>query len=485
MGIQFCVTIVDVRFKSEVRMNTYESDSPKESREGLGITASSLGSVEFKKDFNLKYAYVTGAMYRGVSSKEMVVKAGKAGMLGFLGTGGMDFNKIETAILFIQKELSAGQAYGMNFLHHPDNPAVEENTIDLFLKYKVRNIEASAFFGITPSLARYKAKGLTKDPNGEVLCQNKIIAKISRPEVAEAFFSPAPEKILVKLLGESKITGEEAEILRTIPVADCVCVEADSGGHTDGGIAYVLMPAIIKLRNEMMKKYQYHKRVLIGAAGGIGTPEAAAAAFVLGADFIVTGSINQCTVEAETSNAVKDLLQQMNVQDTEYAPAGDMFELGARVQVLKKGLFFPARANKLYDLYRQFNSLDEIDEKTKTLIQERYFRRSFESVYQDVKNFYPASEIEKANSNPKHKMALIFRWYFGYSTQLALSGNTDLQTDFQIHSGPALGAFNQWVKGTELENWRNRHVDEIGLKIMRDTADFLNDCFQKRFSSAN
>ncbi len=69
----------------------------------------------------------------------------------------------------------------------------------------------------------------------------------------------------------------------------------------------------------MMKKYRYGKTVRIGAAGGIGTPEAAMAAFMLGADFIVTGSINQCTVEAATSGLVKDLLQQMNVQDTAYA----------------------------------------------------------------------------------------------------------------------------------------------------------------------
>ena len=72
---------------------------------------------------------------------------------------------------------------------------------------------------------------------------------------------------------------------------------------------------------------------------GIGTPEAAAAAFLLGAEFIGTGSINQCTVEAGTSDSVKDLLQEANVQDTSYAPAGDMFEAGARVQVLKKACF--------------------------------------------------------------------------------------------------------------------------------------------------
>lgn len=192
----------------------------------------------------------------------------------------------------------------------------------------------------------------------------------------------------------------------------------------------------------------------------------------------MTGSINQCTVEAGTSDEVKDLLQQMNVQDTEYAPAGDMFEMGARVQVLKKGLFFPARSNKLYDLYRQYNSIDEIDDKTKAQIQEKYFKRSFESVYETVRTRYP-QVVEKAERNPKYKMALIFRWYFSYSTRLALQGDQENKVDYQIHCGPALGAFNQWVKGTKLEDWRNRHVDEIAEKLMTETAALLN----RRFNS--
>ena len=113
----------------------------------------------------------------------------------------------------------------------------------------------------------------------------------------------------------------------------------------------------------------------MGAAGGIGTPEAAAAVFVMGVDFILTGSVNQCTVEAGTSDVVKDLLEGMNVYDTDYAPSGELFELGAKVQVLKKGIFFPARATKLVALHHEHNALDEIDEKTRLQIQERYFKR--------------------------------------------------------------------------------------------------------------
>jgi trans-AT polyketide synthase/acyltransferase/oxidoreductase domain-containing protein len=443
-----------------------------------GISAESLGDVGFKQDYGIKYAYLTGSMYRGIASKAIVVKMAKAGMMGFFGTGGLSLGEIERSIQDIQKEIPNGQAYGMNLLHNPADPAVEEKTVDLYLKYGIKTIEASAYMGISPSLVRYRANGLLRD-GVAVIGNNRIIAKVSRPEVAEAFLSPAPPRLVEKLIQESKISGEQAALLKEIPMADDVCVEADSGGHTDGGVAYALMPAMLKLRDEMMKKYRYAKKVRIGAAGGIGTPEAAAAAFVLGADFILTGSINQCTVEASTSDAVKDMLQQMNVQDTEYAPAGDMFEIGAKVQVLKKGVFFPARANKLYDLYMQNNSLDQIDEKTRKQLQERYFKRTFEDIYKDCRSYYPPLEIERAERNSKQKMAIIFKWYFGQSTRHALNGTPGEEVDYQIQCGPALGAFNQWIKGTALENWRNRHVDEIAVKLMNETANVLKQRFQQ------
>jgi trans-AT polyketide synthase/acyltransferase/oxidoreductase domain-containing protein len=90
----------------------------------------------------------------------------------------------------------------------------------------------------------------------------------------------------------------------------------------------------------------------------------------------------------------------------------------------------------------------------------------------------PLEEIEKAESNLKHKMALIFLWYFGYGSQLALSGDQTDKVNYQVQCGPALGAFNQWVKGTPLEDWRNRHVDEMGKKMMQETAELLNQRFQ-------
>ena len=419
-------------------------------------------------------------MFRGISSKKMVLKMAREGMLCFLGTGGMELSNIEDNIKVIQSQIGNKQ-YGMNLLHSPFHLKAEEKLVDLYLKYKIPIVEASAFIRMSPALIRYRLSGL-KIENGILVKQNKIIGKVSRPEVAEAFLSPAPQKIVKKLLEENKITAEQADLSSKVPIADALCVEADSGGHTDSGIAYTLIPAITKLRDNLVAKFAYPQKIFIGAAGGIGTPDAAAAAFILGADFITTGSINQCSVEANTSELVKDMLQNMNVQDTAYAPAGDMFELGSKVQVLRKGVFFPARANKLYELYRYHNSLDDIDEKTRNQLQDKFFKKSFQDIYDETCNFFEKSdpeEIQKAEKNPKHKMALIFRWFFWHSTNVAIKGVESEKVNFQIHTGPALGSFNQWVKGTDLEDWRSRHVDKIAIKIMTETADLLNQRFEK------
>jgi trans-AT polyketide synthase/acyltransferase/oxidoreductase domain-containing protein len=177
------------------------------------------------------------------------------------------------------------------------------------------------------------------------------------------------------------------------------------------------------------------------------------------------------------SESVKDMLQEINVQDTAYAPAGDMFEIGAKVQVLKKGVFFPARANKLFMLYTQYDSLEELPVKTRTLLEQKYFKKSLDQVWEETKDYFNRNGyrgvIEKAQKNPKQKMALVFRWYFGYSMRLAFAGDESNRVDYQVHTGPALGAFNQWVKGTELESWRNRHVDQIGEMLMKETAALL------------
>src|SRR5699024_9882161 len=114
---------------------------------------------------------------------------------------------------------------------------------------------------------------------------------------------------------------------------------------------------------------------------------------------------------------------------------------------------------------------------------EKYFKKTFEEVYRECQQYHSSQEIEKAEHNPKYKMAMIFKWYFAYSSRLALQGIEKLKVDYQVHCGPALGAFNQWVKGTPLENWRARHVDEIGLKMVNETAELLQSRMKQIFTA--
>jgi len=67
-------------------------------------------------------------------------------------------------------------------------------------------------------------------------------------------------------------------------------------------------------------------------------------------------------------------------------------------------------------------------------------------------------------------MALIFRWYLGLSSNWANAGTSDRVLDYQIWCGPAMGAFNDWVKGSYLEQYENRKVADVALQIMEGAA---------------
>jgi trans-AT polyketide synthase/acyltransferase/oxidoreductase domain-containing protein len=256
-------------------------------------------------------------------------------------------------------------------------------------------------------------------------------------------------------------------------MADDITVEADSGGHTDNRPLVCMLPAIIALRDQVQTERQYTQLVRVGAAGGIGTPEAALAAFVLGAAFVVTGSINQACVESGASEHTRALLAQMDMADVAMAPAGDMFEMGARVQVLKRGTMFAMRAQKLYELYTRYNAWEEIPAAEREKLEKAVFKRDFASIWADTVTFFSERDprqVERGNAVPKDKMALVFRWYLGLSSRWAAAGEKGREMDYQVWTGPAMGAFNQWVKGTTLENPQNRHVVDVTRQILTGCA---------------
>lgn len=454
------------------------SPSPRLERQGAALSPSVLGDARFCADHRVRYAYVAGAMGNGVASEEWVIRLARAGILGFFGAGGLPASRTASAIRRIRAAIVPGQPFGINFLHNPVLPGLEEELVDLLLAERVQRIEASAFIRATPALIRYRLTGLRMRPDGGVEIPNKVMAKVSRPEVARQFFAPPPAPVVEALQRAKAITGEEARLAHLIPLADDVCAEADSGGHTDRRVAYTLVPHFRRLRDEIAAETGLPHRVRIGAAGGIGTPDAAAAAFMLGADFVMTGSINQCTPEAGISDTAKEMLAQADLADFDIAPAGDMFEIGAKVQVLKRGSLFASRANRLYDLYRTFPDLRAIPAETIKEIEERYLGRSIDAVWQETSGFYAGrapGELADAEANPRKKMAMVFRWYFIHCGRLAIDGRSDQRANFQIHSGPAMAAANRWLKGTPLEDWRRRNVDVLADRLMEETAQLFDE----------
>jgi trans-AT polyketide synthase/acyltransferase/oxidoreductase domain-containing protein len=366
----------------------------------------------------------------------------------------------------------------MNLLYDMDDAAHEMATVALYLRREVRFVEAAAYLAVTEALVRFRFSGAHRDRDGRPVVVRHIVAKVSRPEVAAAFVQPAPARMVARLLARGELSAEEAEVAALLPVSGDICVEGDSAGHSDGGVTLALVPGMVRLCADAVRRHNYPERIRVGASGGLGAPEAVAAVFVLGADFVVTGSVNQCTVQAGTSAVAKDMLAVVDVQDTAYAPAGDMFELGARVQVVRKGTLFAARGNKLYQLYRRHDGLAEIDERTRRTVEDFYLRRPFDEVWQLVCEHY--AETGRAElavttaGNPKQRMSAVFRWYFGQSSRSAMDGDTDERANFQIHCGPALGAFNRLVRGGPMQEWRSRQVDEVASLLMTGAAETLS-----------
>ena len=439
---------------------------------GDGVTRRSLGDPAFLATYGLEAAYMGGSMANGISSEEMVIALGRAGMLGAFGAGGCPPRRLEEAIRRVQAALPVGP-YAFNLIHSPHEPALERRAVEFYLEHGVHVVEASAYLSLTPYLVAYRAAGLSVDASGKIQVGNRVIAKLSRREVATQFLQPAPEKLLGPLVAQGTITQQQATLAQQVPMADDITVEADSGGHTDNRPLVCLLPSMAALRDEVQAERQYRVPVRIGAGGGIGTPLSALGAFMMGAAYIVTGSVNHGCVEAGTSDHVKRLLAQAGMADVMMAPAADMFEMGVNVQVLKRGTMFGLRARKLYEIYQTYDSLDAIPEAERLKLERQILQSPVEDVWDSCVEFFSErdpAQITRAQEKPRRKMALVFRWYLGLATRWGTKGEKGRELDYQIWCGPAMGAFNDWVRGTYLEDPANRSAADVAGQIMDGAA---------------
>jgi PfaD family protein len=147
--------------------------------------------------------------------------------------------------------------------------------------------------------------------------------------------------------------------------------------------------------------------------------------------------------------------------------------MGVELQVLKQGTLFGPRAKKLYEYYKQYNSIEEIPTIEREKLENQVFKQPLEEIWQSCIDFFEQrdpKQIERAKDNPQRKMALIFRWYLGLSSNWANAGSAGRELDYQIWCGPSMGAFNNWVKGTYLENFNSRKAADVAEQIMKGAA---------------
>jgi trans-AT polyketide synthase, acyltransferase and oxidoreductase domains len=433
-----------------------------------------LGDRAFLAEHPARFSYVVGEMARGIATPRMVVEAVKAGCLGFYGSAGLPLKEIEAGINEIRAGIGAGEAaWGTNLIHSPQEPGQEAAIVDLFLKEGVRRVSASAFMRLTADVVRYTALGLERAADGTIRRRNYIFAKVSRAEVAEPFMSPAPEKVLRELVAAGKITEAQAALAALVPVAADITAESDSGGHTDNRPAAVLFSSLSAARARMAAKHGFEESaVRIGLAGGIATPAAVAAAYQMGAAYVLTGSVNQSAVESGLSEAGRKLLAKAGPADVTMAPAADMFEQGVEVQVLKRGTLFAMRGRKLHGFYRSgasYESLAAPDRKWIDDVLGEPFDAAWAETAAYIRRVNPA-EAARAETDGNKRLALVARRYLFQGAQWAREGTPGRTADYQIWCGPAMGAFNEWVTGTDLEPVEARTVRQIALNLLEGAA---------------
>ena len=402
------------------------------------------------------------------------MRAAKAGLLSFFGAEGLPLHTIEGALRQIRQQLSNDHFFGVGMLRSQGDEDSEMRLAHLCVQYKVPALEISSFSMVSRAIVYYRVKGLKKRWDGSIECQHKIIAKVSHIHQVASYLKPPPRWIVDELLSEQLINPEQAEMSQSIGLCDDLCVIGDCGEKTTGGSVFLLYPHVYQIKKQLETSYPHVRNVHLGVGGGLGTPQAIAHVFSMGADFILTGSINQATVEAGSSAAVKELLITMGLMDTQTCSSENVFDTQGRIQVLNMHNAFPAKADFLQALWMSYESVSDMPSSLQVHLKEQYF-----DDLGDNNNEHSKSTVSnlKGDLDPKLSMAKLFESYFERAQNHVILANDSLDnaTDYLIHTGPALGAFNEWVKGTPLESWKNRHVDVVAIHLLESAQQVLNN----------
>ena len=398
------------------------------------VHAEWLGDRTFCEEHGTRFAYVTGAMATGIASVELVCAPAARGFLAFYGAGGLSLERVERDLDTIIDRLSdrPDAAWGSNLIHSPDQPALEDALVDAFLLRGVSRIEASAFMSLSPAIVRYAATGLAL----------RHLRTDSSPEPGDGEDQPARSGAPFPAAASAGAPGR-ARRGRRHHRRGSAAGRASAGrrrcdvrgrfGRAHGS------PPVDGAATRHPSSCATSSPLPEGGRGPCASARRAAWATLprlrppsrWAPDYVVTGSVNQVAIESGTSDAARAMLALAGLADVTMAPAADMFELGIEVQVLRRGTLFAQRAKRLYELYREYPSLDALPAETRQKLEREILRASVDEIWRECEVFWSGREpaqLERAARDPHHRMALVFRWYLGNSNRWAREGAPNRQT---------------------------------------------------------
>ena len=268
-----------------------------------------LGDRSFSEVHGVRFPYVAGEMANGIATARIVIAMAQAGMLGFFGAAGLAFARVEQRDRRrIQRALGGRRAaWGVNLIHSPNEPALEERR-----RGPAHRAAASprvSRVGVHGAHARRRAlRGCAasrRDARRARSCGARhVFAKVSRPEVARAVpVARRRTRLLDALVASGQLTADEAELARARARSPRTSPSRPTrGGHTDNRPLGALLPD----DPGAARRARARGTATRGRSGS--APPAAsarrrrvAAAFALGAAYVLTGRSTRPRVEAGLS----------------------------------------------------------------------------------------------------------------------------------------------------------------------------------------
>ena len=431
---------------------------------------SDLGNKNFQEVHGVKYSYCVAPFEREVCSPKLVAELAQQGILGFCPVEYMDTHQVNETLTKL-RSLSNGKPYGVGYKYHPHHPDLEEHMLELFVSADVPRLFLSHYVQATKAMVHYRLTGLTANDKGVPQPKHQLFIRVPHTGLAEYFAQPAPQDLIDALVTEGRLTEEEGLLGSKLPLSQDIIVDGDvsrTGGKQD---IVSLFPA---LRHSLRRaKIGRSVEVRVGVAGELATPEAINAAFKMGADFVVTGSVNGLTIEAGGSQARKELLAKAKPEDFVSAPSFEYLDADYRVRVTKFGTMFATKANRMEELYRATDSLDGLTHEGLKFLEQKVFQCSLVEAYDKAEPFlrqWWPNLVEQATTSPKVRASLLLKWFLFESNQWAIDGVQGRQMDYQVRGDGAVGSFNLWRENTEFNDISKISVVQLALNLLKGAA---------------